>query len=208
MGTASVAVVDDDPNAIEAVELLLANSGRRVVSFASARAAERALGQPDFPPIVLMDLSLPGESSSAAIRLFAKAGRLVIALTSHEEPEFVFEALRAGAIGYLLKHSSRLELAELIDVVEEGGSPITPGVARRILAQFVEEGGTKENGLSDREREILRAFASGLSYKETANAFGISIDTVREHVRRLYSKLGVRSRSGAVLAAMKRGLLG
>lgn len=200
----AIAVVDDDPRCLEAVARTIT---RPVIAFGSARDALDALRRDALPRLVLMDMSLPGETAGPAIAAMCRSGRLVVALTSHESPEFVFEALRAGAVGYVLKRQAQTELSDVVAIVEAGGSPITPSVARRVLQAFVEPGGATSR-VSDREREILRAFADGLTYAETAASLGISTDTVREHVRRLYDKLRVRSRSEAVLAALRRGLLG
>jgi DNA-binding NarL/FixJ family response regulator len=200
----AIGVVDDDPRCIEAVRLTLP---RPVIGFATARAALDALARRELPHVVLMDMSLPGEHAGPAISAMRRAGHLVVALTSHEDADFVFEALRAGAIGYVLKREAGGDLARVLDIVEAGGSPITPSVARRIVEAFREPGDVSSR-VSERETEILRAFAEGLTYAQTASTLGISVDTVREHVRRVYDKLQVRSRSEAVLAALRRGLLG
>jgi DNA-binding NarL/FixJ family response regulator len=204
-----VGVVDDDEDARAACELMLARAGRPVVAYASAHDAVRAARAGELPGIVLMDMHLPGESAGRAIAAIreAVAETLVIALTSHASDDFVFEALRAGAVGYLLKKHAVGELAEAIEVVERGGSPLSPGVARRVIATFQAEGERFEP-LSGREQDILSSFATGASYKQTAEQLGISVDTVRTHVRRMYCKLQVSSRAEALVAAVRRGLLG
>ncbi len=202
-----IAVVDDDEHARAACCAVLAD--REVVAFETARAAVAAARAGTLPRVVLMDMHLPGESAGKAIAAIraARPDTLVIALTSHASDDYVFEALRAGAIGYVLKARAPEELAEAVRIAEAGGSPLSPGIARRIIATF-EAAGDPDEPLSRREEDILRAFADGAGYQETADRLGIAVDTVRTHVRRMYAKLHVSSRTGAVLAGIRRGLLG
>ena len=203
-----MAVVDDDPASREAVRIVIEPAGWTVVPYETARAAISAARAHTLADMVLMDMSLPGESAGRAI---AEIRRLrpelsIVVLSSHQREDYVFEALRAGAVGYVLKQQAMKELAEVLDIVDAGGSPLSPGIARRVLATF-REAGERFDPLSEREREILVCFADGKTYAEAADALDISIDTVRTHVRRMYAKLDVRSRPQAVLAALKRGLL-
>lgn len=209
MGLAAVAVVDDDEDARLACAVLLERAGHAVVPFADARSAVRAAREGALPRVVLMDMHLPGESAGKAIVAIraAREDALIVALSSRAGDDFVFEALRAGAVGYLLKHEAPARLLEAVEVVERGGSPIAPVIARRIVRSFHEEGERFEP-LSPREREILACFADGATYEEAAVALGISIDTVRTHVRRVYAKLRVTNRAEALVAAVRRGLLG
>jgi DNA-binding NarL/FixJ family response regulator len=203
----TVAVVDDDPLCREAVELSLAGTWR-TVAFGTAKSAVDAARKGTFPAIALMDMSLPRESAGRAIAqiLEARPETHIVALSSHQSDDFVFEALRAGAVGYVLKQHAIEELAGVLDMVERGGSPLSPGIARRVLSTFREEAGRFEP-LSERERQILACFAAGKSYGECAEDLDMAIDTVRTHVRRMYKKLHVTGRSQAVLAALRRGLL-
>lgn len=205
---APVAVVDDDPDGREATALLLARAGYAPVAFARARDAVDSARRAELPRLVLMDMSLPGESAGEAIAAIVRARpeSLVIALTSFHRDDFVFDALRAGAVGYVLRAESAEALPAALRVAVDGGSPLSPGVARRILAAFREREERFEP-LSGREREIVQCFADGRSYDETARHLDMAVDTVRTHVRRLYGKLRVRTRTEAVLAAVRRGLL-
>lgn len=200
--------MDDDQDAREACRLILHSGHVLSRPYATAKDAVNSATRGDLPGLVLMDMSLPGECAGAAIQaiLGARPSTLVVALTSHQRADLVFEALRAGAVGYVLKQRAEEELLTALDTVEAGGSPLSASVARCVLAAFREEGARFEP-LSERERDILHCFSSGKSYSETAEALDIAIDTVRTHVRRLYSKLRVRTRSEAVLAALKRGML-
>jgi DNA-binding NarL/FixJ family response regulator len=207
-GLRSVAVVDDDAAAREAVDVILAEHGWTVVPFATAREAVEAARAGRLPRFVLMDMSLPGERAGRAIAdvLRARPDTQVVVLSSHQQEDYVFEALRAGALGYVLKQHALAELDGVLAMVEVGGSPLSPGIARRVLATFREPSEQFEP-LSARERDILVCFADGKSYGEAAETLAISIDTVRTHVRRMYAKLRVTSRPQAVLAALRRGLL-
>jgi DNA-binding NarL/FixJ family response regulator len=203
-----VAIVDDDEACREAVRLALAGSRFTTVPFASAGAALDAARADRLPPLVLMDMSLPGESAGRAI---AEMARLrpetqIVVLSSHQRDDYVFEALRAGAVGYVLKQHALAELAAVLEMVAAGGSPLSPGIARRVLETF-RDPRERFEPLSARERELLVCFADGRSYGEAAELLEISIDTVRTHVRRMYKKLQVTSRPQAVLAALRRGLL-
>jgi DNA-binding NarL/FixJ family response regulator len=207
--TRRIGVVDDDESCREAVRVALAGHGWQTVPFETAASAVNAARNGTLPSLVLMDMSLPGESAGRAIAdiLRAQPGTQPIVLSSHQREDFVFEALRAGAVGYVLKQHALEHLAAALEIVESGGSPLSPGIARRVLEAFRDPKDRFEP-LSDRERDILIRFAAGKSYAETAEELAISIDTVRTHVRRMYAKLHVRSRPEAVLAALRRGLLG
>ncbi|HTJ42877.1 MAG TPA: response regulator transcription factor [Kofleriaceae bacterium] len=205
----TVAIVDDDADLRSAVELILKPAGWCVQAFETAHDAVAAARAGTLPRMVLMDMSLPGESASEAIADIVRLRRdvQVVVLTSFQREDFVFEALRVGAVGYVLKQQALDQLAEVLAIVDAGGSPLSPSVARRVLASLRETQAVTEP-LSDRERDILLRFADGKSYGETADELAISIDTVRTHVRRMYGKLQVKSRPQAVLAALRRGLLG
>jgi DNA-binding NarL/FixJ family response regulator len=204
----AVAVVDDDPQSREGCALILEGTGWEAVGFERAALAVEAARGGTLPRFVLMDMSLPGESAGGAIAeiLRANPNALIVALTSFQREDFVFEALRAGAVGYLLKQHALGELAALLDLVERGGSPLSPSVARRVLGTFREEAARFEP-LSAREQAILACFAGGQSYAEAAAELGVAIDTVRTHVRRMYAKLRVSNRSEAVVAGLRRGLV-
>jgi DNA-binding NarL/FixJ family response regulator len=203
------AVVDDDDDARAAATEVLATAGYTVRRYATAREAVAAARTGALPRLVFMDMHLPGESAGRAIAAIrrADAAALIVALTSHTSDAYVFEALRAGAVGYVIKAQALDELADVAAMVERGGSPLSPGVARRVLAELHDDADRFEP-LSPREQQILACFADGAGYHDTAERLGISVDTVRTHVRRLYAKLRVKNRAQAVLAALKRGLLG
>ena len=171
-----------------------------VGAFESAEAALAALPA-ERPDAVLMDINLPGLSGIECVRQLKQVlpDVQVVMLTAFDDSDRVFESLQAGATGYVLKRSSPEEILDAVRDVCAGGSPLSSAIARKIVQYFVPRPAAPEvAALSDREREVLEALSRGLLYKEIADALGISINTVREHVRRIYTTLQVRSRADAV----------
>lgn len=167
-------------------------------------SAEEALAEiPRLKPdVVLMDIHLPGETGIACTaRLKEKLPALqVIIVTVYRNHELIFQALEAGACGYLLKRSSPEELLKAINEVRSGGAPMTGEIARMLVEAFQKKPGSSASGdgLTQREEEILVFLAEGLSNKEIADRVKISYDTVRAHLRHIYEKLHVRGRTEAV----------
>lgn len=170
--------------------------------------------------LVLMDLELPGMGGVEATRAVKEVmpGASVVVLTVFREPGTVLEAICAGADGYLAKRLPPDEILEEIRSVMEGGSPLSPGVARTVLRLLRRMGGGEPGGeaadagpsrlgLTDREQEVLRCLVEGLSYKRAAAELEISHNTVRSHVRSIYSKLQVRNVAQAVSRAIREGLV-
>jgi DNA-binding NarL/FixJ family response regulator len=165
---------------------------------------ESALAKvPQSPPdVMIVDLNLPGMSGvELIVRLkAAKPGIQFLVLTMYEETNLIFDALKAGATGYLLKRATNDELTDAIRQIHAGGSPMSPSIARRVVQSFqatVPAAGD-DSGLSERERDVLELLTRGALYKEIADKLSISIDTVRSHIRKIYQKLQVHSRAQAV----------
>jgi len=166
-------------------------------------SAEQALAEipRHNPDVVLMDIHLPRETGIACTaRLKEKLPNLqVIIVTVYRNHELIFQALEAGACGYLLKRSSPEELLKAINEVRSGGAPMTGEIARMLVEAFQKKpGNASGHELTDREEEILVLLAEGLSNKEIADRVKISYDTVRAHLRHIYEKLHVRGRTEAV----------
>ncbi len=179
------------------------------------------------PDVVLMDIDMPGKSGievTLQLKEVSPATQ-VIMLTVSEEEERIFQSLRNGATGYLLKKASPEELIESVHSVSQGGSPITPAIARKVLQFFrneleIQNTNTIKNivekpdendddlstGLTPREREILEGLVDGLSYKMIASRYFISADTVKNHIQGIYRKLQVNSKGEAISYAMRRGI--
>lgn len=167
-------------------------------------SAEQALAEipRHNPDVVLMDIHLPGETGIACTaQLKEKLPNVqVIIVTVYRNHELIFQALEAGACGYLLKRSSPEELLKAINEVRTGGAPMTGEIARMLVEAFQKKPGSSASGdgLTQREEEILAFLAEGLSNKEIADRVSISYDTVRAHLRHIYEKLHVRGRTEAV----------
>jgi DNA-binding NarL/FixJ family response regulator len=168
-----------------------------------ANAEDALAGLPNEKPgVVLMDINLPGMNGVECVRRLKSLlpETQVIMLTVYEDTENIFNALAAGATGYLLKRTPRAELLAAIREVRQGGSPMTAHIARKVVQSFQKTGPapqTTEN-LSPREQEVLDCLSQGFLYKEIADKLGISYETVHTYIRRIYEKLQVRTRTEAV----------
>ncbi|MBX2929335.1 MAG: response regulator transcription factor [Saprospiraceae bacterium] len=168
------------------------------------------------PDVILMDITMPGMNgieATAVVKSFSPQTQVII-LSQHSDDEKVFTALRFGATGYLLKGEDAGSIVEAIRTVVAGGSPMNAFVARKAVDYFqkqpVQSSRTNETadfGLSAREMDVLKCLGKGMTYKEIAADLNISIDTVRSHIRHIYEKLQARSKSEAILIAMRKGLI-
>lgn len=164
------------------------------------------------PDLFLQDIGLPGMNGIEGVRniLKTKPDATILMLTVYEDEEKVFEALKAGATGYLLKKTQPAQLIEAIKEAHNGGSPMSSSIARKVVSFFQQIPALKANndhGLSEREKEILSSLSEGNSYKIIADKLFISIDTVRSHIRKIYQKMHVHNQSEAVAKAFKDGLI-
>ena len=158
------------------------------------------------PQVVIMDIQLPGMSGiecTARLRQRLPATQVLV-YTVYGESDQVFRALKAGASGYLLKRSTQEEILEAIFDVHQGGAPMSGEIARKVVRSFSEPVASKEMAqLTPRQEEILGLLARGFIAKEIAHQLGISFDTVRFHLKDIYAKLHVRSKTEAVLKYLK-----
>ncbi|WP_229365891.1 response regulator [Fibrisoma montanum] len=169
------------------------------------------------PDVVLMDIDLPGISGIDAVPIVkATSPRTqVLMLTVFDNEDKIFQAIRNGASGYLLKHTPPSEIVAAIFDLHRGGSPMTANVARKVLQffQFQQKAvapatpDRDDYKLSARELDIIKGLVAGFSYKLIADDLHISIDTVRSHIRHIYDKLQVNSKTEAILKAMREGLV-
>ena len=206
----TVAIVEDNQTVRNTLgELIEATPGYRCVC-TCATAKEAMVEVPRLKPeVVLMDIHLPGESGiSCTARLKARMPEIqVIILTVYKDTELILRALKAGASGYLLKRAQTNEVLRAITEVRSGGAPMSGEIARLVVQSFQSQpaAGMEEQGLSRRETEILSLLSEGITNKEIAVRLGISAETVRTHLGRIYEKLHVQGRTEAVTKYLKAG---
>jgi DNA-binding NarL/FixJ family response regulator len=210
-----VGIIEDRREIREGLALLIdatdgfACAGR----WGSMEGALEAIGAggTSLPDVVLVDLGLPGMSGIDGIRLLR--GRhpdlLLIVLSIYDEDQRIFQALCAGANGYLVKKTAPAELIEALKEAVHGGAPMSPHIARKVLALFrrVRPTDPPEYGLTPREMELLQLMAQGHHYKTAADKLGVTRSTVSFHLQQIYRKLQVESKSEAVAKALREGLL-
>ena len=205
----SVSIVEDSEQVRSTLARLInrAEGFRCVSNYANAEAALESLPQ-DHPDVVLMDINLPGMNGVECVRQLKQTtpGTQVMMLTAYEDTETIFDALAAGASGYLLKRTPKAELLEAIREVKAGGSPMTTHIARKVVQSFQKKGPSPQptENLSTREQEVLDCLSQGFLYKEIAEKLGISYETVHTYIRRIYEKLQVRTRTEAVAKFLRR----
>jgi DNA-binding NarL/FixJ family response regulator len=199
----NVAIVEDDAGVRASLARLIGGSpGFRCVSqHATAESALQELPR-TAPEVVLMDINMPGLNGVECVRRLKPLlpSTQIIMLTVYQNPEHIFNALAAGATGYLLKQTPPGELLDAVRDVHNGGSPMNSHIARKIVQSFQRQApvGREGENLSPREAEVLDLLAKGYLYKEIAQNLNLSYATVHTHVRHIYEKLQVRSRAQAV----------
>lgn len=204
-----IAIVDDDPvMSCTLLEIFGEENGFSVVLACST--AEDFMEQVSNPEVsldlALIDLGLPGMKGQELIAWFRAEHPQTpcIAHTVFEDKKNVLSALRAGAAGYLLKGLNKDQLLQSLRTLEQGGAPLTPKIARFLVTEFQT---VVDNPLSQREQEVLALLGQGFSYKECAQSLTVSVHTVHDHVKRIYSKLKVQNKRQAVQEASHKGWL-
>lgn len=215
----SVLIVEDEPEFMRRFsDAVLADKTLHLVGTVSTGHAAKALLDAETPDVMLVDLGLPDMNGIDLIRYAASRHPQcdVLVVTMFADDQHVLGSIEAGATGYLLKDAVSERIAECIHELHAGGSPISPGIARRVLARFrvgstpstaSAAPGAASSPLTDRETELLRLTAKGLSFDTIGELMGISPHTVVAHVKKIYRKLAVHSRGEAVYEAGQLGLL-
>ena len=199
----TLAIVEDLAEVREGLTQFISLNPEFTITGTFQNAEEALEGIPRLrPEIVIMDITLPGMSGIECIRQVTKKvpETQFMMFTVYENDEKVFEALRAGASGYLLKNTGLPQLMEALKELHKGGSPMSAQIARKLVTLFREKHTEAEpaTGLSKRENEVLQLLAKGLLYKEIADQLGISVGTVRQHIHKIYEKLHVQNRTEAL----------
>ncbi|MDQ6631328.1 MAG: response regulator transcription factor [Verrucomicrobiota bacterium] len=206
--TTKVAIVEDDSGLRESLAILINGSSglQCVATYSTAEAALKKLPL-DWPDVVLMDINLPqmsGIECVAQLKLLRPSLQIIM-LTVYVDNERIFKSLQAGASGYLIKQTAPAELLAAVADVQRGGAPMTNTIARRVVQYFQQRKPSKESeNLTSREQEILDLIAQGYRDKEIADKLSVSVRTVGTHIRNIYEKLHVHSRTEAVLKFLNK----
>ncbi|HEX8297264.1 MAG TPA: response regulator transcription factor [Chthoniobacteraceae bacterium] len=206
-----ISLVEDDRATRNSLLKILQSSDELIClgSYPDAETAEEKIPE-EMPEVILMDINLPGRSGIECVsRLKQRHPELqILMLTTYDDSDVIFDSLRAGASGYLLKRTPVAELLEAIREVHQGGSPMSMQIARKVVSHFHNARVPSQpevDGLTKREHEILALLAEGLPYKQIASQLGISPSTVHGHLHTVYGKLHVQSRTEAVMRFWKGG---
>ena len=207
-----VSIVEDDPFTRDALAGIIASAAELELASQSDRSEAAIQTLPGVAPdVVLMDINLPDRTGVETVRQLKPLmpSTQFLMLTVYEDSEHIFAALAAGATGYLLKGTRREELLDAIAQVVAGGSPMSSGIARKVVQSFSQPVRTtpaksEMEGLSPREQSVLALLAKGFLYKEIAESLGVSGPTVSTYVRRIYEKLQVHSRSQAITKYLRK----
>lgn len=211
----SIALVEDDALVRKRFETALTNyADFDIVGSVGSCSEARELLKRQLPDVILIDLGLPDGSGLDLIREISAHSPSVriLVITVFGDEQTVISAIRAGATGYLLKNTQPQQVAESVQMVLDGGSPISPAAANFVLKRLKENptfqtASEESPNLTAREREILQFIAKGFNYAEIANRQQISVNTVAFHIKNIYKKLAVHSRSEAVFEAAELGLI-
>jgi DNA-binding NarL/FixJ family response regulator len=204
-----ISIVDDNDQIREGLSVLINGSTgfQCVATYATAENALKYLPAQK-PDVVLMDIQLPGMSGIECVRELKRLlpDLQIMMLTVYEDDDNVFKSIVAGASGYVLKKTPPSELMDAVSDLHNGGSPMSDGIARKVVQAFQQMGKSSREteNLTQRESEVLSYVAKGFQDKEIAEKFFLSSETVRTHLRNIYKKLHVRSRTEATLKYLNK----
>jgi DNA-binding NarL/FixJ family response regulator len=206
-----IIIFDDNERILQSMHLLLEEVPNFTVTGTFNNAtniiAKLKLSSPD---IILMDIDMPGISGIDAVKEIRQflPECIIIMQTIHDDEQKIFDSLKAGAHGYLTKDTKPLELIKAIEEAVAGGSPMTPGIARKVISHFQQQPlSDNDFNLSEREKQILQLLGNGRSYKMVASDLSIAYETVHSHTKRIYQKLHVSSLAEALGLAFRRNII-
>ena len=207
-GMINVGIVEDDTEIREAICSYLNDQEniRCELAEESVEKFMRFLYPDKLPNVILMDIGLPGMSGISGIKLIKEKYPEIdiLMLTVHNDPHKIFQSLCAGAIGYILKTTPLSEIKKYLEELSEGGAPMSPQIARRVIEYFQESKEEKEpSPLTDKEKEIVLDLVDGLSYKMIADKQSVSIETVRTHIKHIYNKLNVHCKADVIRKSLQ-----
>ncbi len=211
MENITLAIIEDDPVVRKSLVTFIGGNPAFELQLAAISVegflAELSSNPSLAPQILLLDIQLPGMNGIEGIPLITN--RLpnidIIMLTTFEDSECIFSALCAGACSYLSKRTSLLNIQDAIFTVSRGGSYMTPSIARKVVQHFTPKPKKTASGLTQRQQDIVQGIVDGLSYKLVAARLGISIDTVRTHIKHIYRALNINSKGELIRRAMEGG---
>ena len=202
-----IEIVEDNDVVRDGLKLLIDSMSDHTVvgAYVSCEEAIKNM-EKDSPDVILMDLDLPGMSGIEGIQRIKKKNPEIhiIVITVHEDGEMVFDALCAGASGYITKNANHSRLLDAIDEVQAGGAPMSSNIARMVVGSFQKN---QNSPLTSRETEVLEFLATGKSYSVIADELFIHKETVKSHIKNIYFKLHVNSKAGALEFARKNKLI-
>jgi DNA-binding NarL/FixJ family response regulator len=203
----SVSIVEDHAGTRSSLKQLLEDApGFRLLNtYGSGEEALTGMAGAT-PDVALIDINLPGMSGIDCVRKLKSRSPVmkILMLTTYEESDLIFNSLRAGASGYLLKKMATVELLPAIEQVHAGGAPMTMQIARKVVEHFHQVSGANNvEKLTPREQETIALLAQGLLYKEIADKLGVTVHTVKRHLHAIYEKLHVQSRTQATAKYLK-----
>lgn len=204
----TVSIVEDHVGTRKSLENLLAEAPDFRLLDAYPTGEEALRGMTASPPdVALVDINLPGMSGIDCVRILKGQfpALKILMLTTYEESELIFNSLRAGASGYLLKKMAPVELIQAIEQVHTGGAPMSMQVARKVVDHFhqIRQTASEVEKLTPREQETLALLAKGFLYKEIGDKLGVTVNTVKRHLHAIYEKLHVQSRTEATAKYLK-----
>jgi len=207
-----VAIVEDDRSTRDGLGQLIGGTEGLTCAGRYGSVEEALERMREAPDVLLLDIGLPGLPGSEGVRLFRDRHQAtqVVMLTVFDDAERVFASICNGACGYLLKKTPPARLLEAIREAHEGGAPMTPEIARRVITLFrrvAPPAGETDHRLSAREMQVLALLAEGYGYLNIAGQLAVTVNTVRNHIRSIYEKLHVHSASEAVSKAIRHGLI-